>query len=59
MNTAAVAALSATGGGVVTSLIEYLKSYNFVDLIVDFFKGVESKAFSEVKKGVTFVDGKL
>lgn len=59
MNTVAVVAISSASGGLITSLIEYLKSYNLVDLIVDFFKKAESKVTSEVKKGVTFVDGKL
>lgn len=59
MNTVAIVAISSALGGLITSLIEYLKSYNLVDLIVDFFKKVEQKSVGEVKKGVTFVDGKL
>jgi hypothetical protein len=38
-------------GGFVTSLVEYLKNYNLVDLILDLFRSEAQKAEALAKKG--------
>lgn len=39
-------------GGVVTSLVEYLRKYNLIDLIVEGVKKLFGKAKSDVKSAV-------
>lgn len=36
-------------GGITTSLAEFLKNYNLIDLLKDFFQGAEKKIIAKAK----------